>query len=166
MSDFAAISWPALAASFAVAVVVALAGGLMTDTGAWYQRMRFPSWKPPDWAFGPVWTTIFLLAVLSAAIGWGKAGGGGTQALIAALFLLNAGLNILWNVLFFTLRRPDWAFVETGALWLSIAALIAALWPVSVTAALLLLPYLAWVSVAWALNGAIVRLNAPFARTA
>jgi tryptophan-rich sensory protein len=166
VSDFNAISWQALAVAAVVAVLTAIAGGVMTVTGDWYQALRMPAWKPPDWAFGPVWTTIFVLAVLAAAIGWGKAQGDAARMVLVGLFALNVALNVLWNVLFFALRRPDWALIETGALWLSIAALMLALWPISATASLLLAPYLVWVSIAWALNGAIVRLNAPFARTA
>jgi translocator protein len=166
MSDFGAISWPALLVAGLVAVVTAVAGGVMTVTGPWYHGLSKPGWKPPDWAFGPVWTTIFVLSTLSAAIAWGKAPSGDVRAMIVGLFLLNVGLNMLWNILFFVRRRPDWAFVETGALWLSVLALMIAIWPLSTLASLLLTPYLVWVSIAWVLTGAIVRLNAPFARTA
>jgi tryptophan-rich sensory protein len=64
--------------------------------------------------------------------------------------------------LFFRWRRPDWALVETGFLWLSVAAIVAFLWPVSPAASLLMVPYLVWVSIAAVLNFDIVRLNAPF----
>ena len=74
--------------------------------------------------------------------------------------VLNAG----WSWVFFTRKRPDWALAEVAALWLSIVALVVGIWPLSQTAALLLLPYLAWVSFASFLNATIVRLNAPFRR--
>ncbi len=70
-----------------------------------------------------------------------------------------------WSPLFFTLRRPDWALAEIPLLWLSILALIVGLAPISTLAALLLAPYLVWVSVAAALNLEIVRLNGPFGRS-
>ena len=78
------------------------------------------------------------------------------------LFALNAGLNILWNVLFFKLRRPDWALIEVALLWLSIVTLIVAFYPRSPLAAAFLTPYLIWVSIASVLNRAMVRLNGPF----
>jgi translocator protein len=141
-----------------IAVVVAVAGGLLTDTGPWYRALKTPGWKPPDWAFGPVWTTIFILATWSAARAWGATQGSARSAIVAA-FLFNAVLNILWSALFFALRRPDWALFEVAALWLSIAVLIGLIWPHDRFAALLLVPYIVWVSIASALNFAVVQLN-------
>ena len=144
-----------------VAFVVALAGGLLTTTGPWYHALRRPAWKPPDWAFGPVWATIFTLTTVSAVMAWADATSSQRAALVAA-YAVNAVLNIAWSGLFFRLRRPDWALVEVVFLWLSIAALILVTARISGIAALLLLPYLAWVAVAAVLNRAIVRLNGPF----
>lgn len=78
------------------------------------------------------------------------------------LFALNGFLNISWSLIFFRLQRPDWAFYEVILLWLSILALIVYCGRFSKTAAALLVPYLAWVSFAGALNWAVVQLNAPF----
>jgi translocator protein len=157
-----AAHWPTIAVASAVAVLVAIVGGVLTEIGPWYNSLRFPAWKPPNWAFGPVWTTIFTLSVICAVMAW--AGANQTQrGWLLALFGLNAGFNILWNILFFKLRRPDWALIETAGLWLSVAALMAFIWPISSTASLLLAPYLIWVTIAGCLNFAIVRLNAPFA---
>ena len=78
------------------------------------------------------------------------------------LFAANGVFHLLWSPLFFTLRRPDWALIEVGFLWLSLVALIVGLWPFSTTASLLIVPYLAWVTFAARLNLEIVRLNAPF----
>ncbi|WP_315760721.1 TspO/MBR family protein [Sphingomonas sp. Y38-1Y] len=79
------------------------------------------------------------------------------------LFAVNALCHAAWSPLFFRMRRPDWALVEVVFLWASLVALVVGLWPISTFAALLILPYLAWVSVAAFLNRAIVRLNGPFA---
>jgi tryptophan-rich sensory protein len=81
---------------------------------------------------------------------------------VVSLFALNLALNVLWSVLFFALRRPDWALAEVVALWMSIAVLIGVLARHPRSGAWLLAPYLAWVSFAAVLNLAIVRLNAPF----
>ncbi len=152
---------PILTATF-VAIAVAVAGGLLTEIGDWYNSLRFPSWKPPNWVFGPVWTTIFTLCVVSAVMAWTGAGSAMQRSGLVALFLANAALNIYWNILFFRWRRPDWALVETAFLWLSVLALMLFIWPISAVASLLLLPYIVWVSIAAALNFAIVQLNSPF----
>jgi len=155
--------WP-FGVGLGVAFVTGLVGGLMTEIGPWYFALRKPGWKPPDWAFGPVWTTIFCLAILSGIIAWQKAPGETLRMLVPVLFIANALFNILWNVLFFTMRRPDWALIETAFLWLSILTPMLVFWPFAPLASLCLVPYLLWVSIAWVLNWRIVQLNAPFAR--
>lgn len=138
----------------------------MTRLDAWYYGLRKPWFQPPDWLFGPAWTVILGLAAWSAVLAWNAAPTPGARACVASMFTLNAVLNVLWNVCFFTLKRPDWALVETVFLWLSLVALVVGLAPWSGTASLLILPYLVWVSFASVLNLAIVRLNAPFGRAA
>jgi tryptophan-rich sensory protein len=148
----------------ASAIIVAAAGAFLTKLDSWYRDLRKPRWQPPDWLFGPAWTVIFALSAFAGVLGWDGAPDRETQLVIAGLFALNAVLNMLWSILFFRLRRPDWALVETFALWLSIAAIMVALAPISLTASLAMLPYLLWVSFAGFLNLTIVRLNRPFAR--
>ncbi|MCJ2046913.1 tryptophan-rich sensory protein [Methylobacterium sp. J-078] len=145
-----------------VAVMVALAGGLLTTTGPWYHALRRPSWKPPDWAFGPVWTTIFTLTAISGVMAWNADSGLASRTVLVVIYGINAVFNIAWSGLFFRMRRPDWALLEVVFLWVSIAALILVTARVSGLAATLLLPYLVWVGIAACLNRAIVRLNGPF----
>ncbi|MBV9654878.1 MAG: tryptophan-rich sensory protein [Acetobacteraceae bacterium] len=156
--------WPIVIAS-AVGLLTAVSGALLTKIGPWYYGLRKPSWQPPDWLFGPAWTLIFALAVLSATLAWYRAPDAAARTVMVLLFAANSVLNIAWSWLFFTRQRPDWALGEVVFLWLSILALIVALWPYSPGAAWLLVPYLLWVSFASFLNWTIVRLNAPF-RTA
>ncbi len=163
MTSFFAQHGLPLGIAVVVAVVVALAGGLATDIGPWYATLKKPGWKPPDWAFGPVWTTIFALCVAAAVIVWSKAESDADRILIIVLFAANIVLNIAWSILFFTLKRPDWAFYEVIGLWFSILALIIGFWRFSPTASLLILPYILWVSLAAVLNWRIVALNGPFA---
>ena len=153
--------WP-LGCAAAVAIVVAIAGAVLTEMSPWYDALKKPSWKPPDWAFGPVWTTIFVLAVIATALSWQAADGTGARPAIFIALLVNAIFNIAWSGIFFKLRRPDWALAEVALLWLSIVVLIVVLGSVSKLAGLLLLPYLAWVSTAAFLNYRIVRMNGPF----
>ncbi len=151
-----------LAAAWGIAV--AGCGAWLTDISPWYRSIRKPSWQPPDWLFGPAWTVILGLASYSGYLAWRDAEGPASRMQIAGLFGLNGLLNILWSPLFFRFRRPDLALIEVPFLWLSILALIVALTPISATASLLLVPYLAWVSFAAFLNLTIVRLNPPFAK--
>lgn len=138
-------------------------GGLFTKIGPWYEALRKPSWQPPGWAFAPVWTAIGVLAAWAGVVAWNHAGGGSGRTVVIVLFALNAVLNILWSVLFFTARRPDWALVEVVPLWLSVLALILAFLEDAPFASLLLVPYLVWVGIASVLNLTVVRLNRPFA---
>lgn len=158
------VSWvaPVIVAAGA-AILVAGAGTTITELGPWYRSLEQPDWAPPDWAFGVVWTTIFLLAAISAVTGWRKAPTQDAASAMVGLFAFNGFLNLLWSFLFFKLQRPDWALIEVGFLWLSIAVLIVTLRRYSLLAAVLLVPYLIWVSVAAALNYEIVQLNQPFA---
>ncbi len=144
------------------AIIVAVAGGLLTEIGPWYARLRKPSWQPPNWVFGPVWTVILVLAAISAALAWEAATGPGDKAWVFGVLLVNSILNIAWSGFFFKLRRPDWALAEWALLWLSVLSLIIVLGGYSTTAGLLMLPYIIWVSIAGLLNYRIVQLNRPF----
>jgi tryptophan-rich sensory protein len=155
-------SWKLILCAAAGASFAGIVGALVTDLGPWYYGLRFPSWKPPDWLFGPAWTLIFAFAATAGAYAWLGARTAAARAVILALFALNLACNILWSWLFFRLQRPDYALAEVGLLWLSIVVLIVVLRRHSRVAGWLLVPYLAWVTFAAALNYAIVRLNAPF----
>ena len=154
--------WKPILVAAAAAIFVGALGGSLTDIGPWYQNLKKPSWQPPDWLFGPAWTTIFALAVVSAVSAWRNAKDRIQREWIVALFALNGFLNVLWSTLFFALQRPDWALLEVGFLWLAIALPMAVFWRISKLATLCLLPYLLWVSFAAYLNWTVVQLNAPF----
>ena len=147
----------------AAAIAVALSGGLLTDIGEWYQALAKPPWQPPDWAFGPAWTTIFALTATAGVLAWWRSDSESSRRVLLFAFALNAILNVGWSLLFFHLQRPDWARIEVVALWLSIVALVVVCARRRPLAGWLLAPYLGWVSFATVLNHAIVRLNAPFA---
>jgi translocator protein len=146
----------ALAVSFVV-TFAASATGAVFRPGAWYAGLRKPGWTPPNWAFPVVWTVLFCAMAVSAWLVWEAAG----MAAWPALSLYGAHLlvNAVWSFLFFGLKRLDWAMAEVLCLWLMIATLIAVFAPISLPAALLLVPYLAWVSVAALLNLRLLQLN-------
>lgn len=159
-----AMGSPGLGRTIAVAalaaIAVALLGGLATDTGAWYQALKKPAWQPPAWVFGPAWTLIFSLIAAAGVVAWRAAPDSRTRHWLVSLFAINGVLNVVWSVMFFTVKRPDWALVEVALLWASIVVLIVFLLRFSRTAGLLLVPYLAWVSFAAVLNFTVARLNA------
>jgi translocator protein len=147
----ALIGW--LLACFAAAAM----GGWFLP-GDWYAALKKPSWNPPGWIFGPVWTALYTMMAVAAWLVW-RRGGFAAQRRPLACFLTQLALNALWTPLFFGLHRMGAAFAEITLLGLAIAATIAAFRPVSRTAAWLLAPYLAWVSFAAVLNFTLWRLN-------
>ena len=151
-----------LALTLVLSYATAGIGGALTEIGPWYFSLRQPAWKPPDAAFGIVWTTIFTLCAISDWLAWRAADTRALRLRVAVLFGVNAVCNIVWSALYFKLQRPDWALVEVVFLWLSIAALIVGLWRLSRWGSGLLVPYLVWVSIAAMLNLETVRLNGPF----
>jgi tryptophan-rich sensory protein len=154
--------WKPVLAAAVSAIVIAGLGALTTELGPWYYRLHKPEWQPPDWLFGPVWTAIFALWALAGVLYWNQRMDRNDRLQILAAFALNAFLNTLWSLLFFRLKRPDWALAEVGFLWLSVAMLIVLLGRGSRIAPWLLVPYLAWVAFAAVLNWKIVQLNASF----
>jgi len=144
-----------------LALVVGGLGGAATTIGPWYYALVKPSWQPPDWLFGPVWTTIYVLTAIAGVKAWRRADALQRRHYMGAL-LLNCVLNLLWSMIFFTSRRPDLALIEVVPLWLSVLLLAVLPWRYARASSWLLLPYLLWVAFAAYLNWTIVRLNAPF----
>jgi tryptophan-rich sensory protein len=141
---------------------VAGVGAGLTELGPWYFSLKQPDWKPPDYAFGVIWSVIFTLCALSAAIAWGHAPTTVLKRRLLFLLLFNGGLNMLWSLLYFKLHRPDLAMVEWTLLWLSVLSLVLGLRSYSHVASFLVIPYLFWVSVAGLLNWQTIVLNGPF----
>lgn len=154
--------WKPVLVAAGAALAVAALGGAATDIGPWYLGLRKPAWQPPDWLFAPAWTAIYALTALAGVRAWRRTRDVAGRGRLLVTYALNALLNILWSVLFFTLRRPDWALVEVVALWLSVVLLILVSGRRDRAAGWLLVPYLAWVAFAGVLNWSVVRLNEPF----
>ena len=133
--------------------------GAVFMPGEWFAALKKPSWNPPGWVFGPVWTALYAMMAAAAWLVWQR-GGWKEQRKPLLIFLAQLALNAVWTPLFFGLHRPGVAFAEIVLLWLAIVATLVAFRPVNRTAAWLLVPYLAWVSFAAVLNGTLWRLNA------
>jgi translocator protein len=141
---------------FAVAGLGAAATA--TSVNGWYQTLVKPSWNPPDWIFGPVWTALYLLMAVSAWLVW-RQQGWPTARPALIWFGIQLSLNLLWSVVFFGMQRPGLAVVEMVLLWISIVATCLAFRASSYTAAMLQVPYLAWTSFAAVLNFTLWRMN-------
>lgn len=149
----------------AIAIMVCVAvGGLSgfatTDaiTG-WYATINKPSFNPPNWIFGPVWTTLYIMMGVAAGLVW-KAGWERKDVKAAlGIFGVQLALNGLWSLIFFAWESPMWALVEILVLLAFIILTIIRFKPINATAAYLLIPYLLWVSFATVLNASIWWLN-------
>ena len=144
-----------LAVAFAAAAIGAVA---TVDAGSFYSQLVRPTWAPPGWAFGPVWTVLYLLMAIAAWLVW-REQGAGDRRLALTLFMVQLGANALWSWLFFAWRNGALAFAEVLVLLALIAATIAVFWRVRRLAGVLLLPYLAWVCLATALTWAVWQGN-------
>lgn len=144
------------------AMLTAALGASFTVLDTWYYGLRQPSWAPPDYMFGVIWTVVFACIALAGAAVWRAAPTRRDAEISLGLFAVNGVLNLLWSFLFFRMQRPDYALLEWAALWLSIVALMLFCGRFSPSARWLLLPYLIWVTIAGALNYQVVQLNGPF----
>ncbi len=136
----------------------AVGGFASAGAGTFYRELVRPSWAPPGWLFGPVWSVLYVLMGLSAWMVWRARGFAGARTGLL-VFVLQLAANALWTWLFFVWRQGGAAFAEILLLWVLIAATMALFWRVSRLAAALLLPYLAWVAFASALTLFAWRMN-------
>ena len=140
------------------------AGGLgaiatTPEIDGWYRTINKPSWNPPDWIFGPVWTTLFVMMGIAAWLVW-KPSGFKQAVTPLTLFAGQLILNVAWSWIFFGMHQVGWAAVEIVVLWFAILATAATFFRHSKPAGWLMIPYFGWVTFASVLNFAIWRLNA------
>jgi translocator protein len=173
-----------LLASIVICEGAGILGSVFTTPAimGWYATLHKAPFNPPNWVFAPVWTTLFLLMGIALYLVWTKNfkvetsqgvqvkkawnpiseklwSGTWKEENAVMIFVLQLVLNILWSVLFFGLRLPAVAFAEILMLWFAILYTIANFYRISKPASYLLLPYLAWVTLASALNLAVFLLN-------
>ena len=150
---FALVLW--LCATLATGGIGAAAS---VNAASFYRALTQPAWAPPAWLFGPVWSVLYVLMGIAAWLVWRQHGFRGAASALA-LFVAQLFANALWTWLFFAWRLGAVALVEIVILWLLIATTVVLFWRLQRAAAVLLLPYLAWVSFATALNFSLWRLN-------
>jgi tryptophan-rich sensory protein len=146
-------------AGFVLVNVAAAMSGAVFKPGAWYESLTKPWWTPPNWAFPLVWTTIFAMIAVAGWRAHQVAGSLGAAPWAFGAYFAQLALNALWSAVFFGLRRPDLGLAEVALLWLAILINLVLFLAVDLWAGLLIVPYLAWVSLAANLNRSIWRLN-------
>ena len=155
-------SIPKLAAAILFCLVIGSLGSLVTITGpgSWYATLMKPFFAPPAWVFAPVWITLFILMGIALCLIW-ESGTERREVQVAlGVFGLQFFLNVIWSFLFFGLQSPILGFADILLLWVMIAATIVLFYRIRKSAAYFLIPYIAWVTLATALNGAIYFMNA------
>ncbi|WP_346797257.1 TspO/MBR family protein [Halomonas sp. Bachu 37] len=144
------IGWLVLA--YLAAAIGAIAS---VNAASFYETLQQPTWAPPAWLFGPIWTTLYGLMGISAWLAWREPGS--RPALV--MFLVQLALNALWSWLYFVWQLGAVAFIGVVVLWLLIAITLMMFWRLKPLAGAMLLPYLAWVSLACALTWSTWQLN-------
>ncbi len=150
------MNWESLVVFLVLTGAAAFLGGQWGAT-KWYDDLQKPWFTPPKWVFPVAWTILYIMIGVAGALVWESVKGPREAAL--ALWGVQLALNAGWSYIFFGAKNIGGALVEVAFLWLSIAAFILVAWPVSQTASLLFIPYLAWVSIAAALNFRIWQMN-------
>jgi len=152
----------ALAIAMLLCYGAAAVGGLLGAgaDGGWYADLTKPSWTPPSWVFGPVWTVLYGMMAVAVWLVWLRRRRQPGAAAPMTAFAAQLAFNAAWSPLFFGLHRPGIAFADIVLLWLALVASVCLFLRRRTVAGLLLVPYLLWVSFAVALNFAIWRLNA------
>ena len=152
-------NWVKAIICIAIPEVVGATAGFFTipEVKGWYRTINKPAFNPPDYVFGPVWTTLYLLMGVSLYLVWRSGSENKRPAII--LWSLQLLFNFLWSFIFFNQHNIALALAEIGMLWLFILFTIIAFYKISRTAAWLMVPYILWVAFAAVLNYSIWRLN-------
>ncbi|HEY5536410.1 MAG TPA: TspO/MBR family protein [Ignavibacteria bacterium] len=154
------MNWIKLISSIVICQIVGIIGSFFTakNIPVWYAGLKKPVFNPPNWVFAPVWITLYLLMGVSFYLIWIKSAEKDIKIPVI-LFIAQLILNSFWTIIFFGLKSPGFALFEILILWILILLCIIEFYPVSVTASLLLIPYILWVTYASILNYSLWRLN-------
>jgi len=153
------IKWGLLISFIIICNLIGALGAIWTSSdGAWYKGIKKPSFNPPSWVFGPVWTLLFTLMGISLYLVW-TSPSSKIRIIALILFAVQFLFNVAWSYLFFGINKPLWAFVEILILIGFILATIIYFFKVNKLSGYLLIPYILWVSFASFLNYSIWKLN-------
>jgi benzodiazapine receptor len=149
-----------LLASLALPLVLGAIAGLFTAEAVpeWYETLNRPPFNPPNWLFGPVWTTLYILLGISLFLIW-KQSASKERNLAIFVFLLQQALNFGWSFIFFYFNMIGFALIEIILLWISIIIMLVLFYKIKPMAAYINIPYLIWVTFATILNASYYLLN-------
>jgi translocator protein len=149
-----------LIASILLPLALGAIAGMFTSQSIpdWYATLNRPSFNPPNWIFGPVWTTLYLLMGISLYLIW-KQDAGKERNLAIFVFIIQQALNFGWSFIFFYFNRIGLALIEIVFLWISIVIMIRLFYKIKTWAAYINIPYLLWVTFAAILNASYYLLN-------
>ena len=150
------IVWYKLIIAIIICVAVGAISGLFTASSinSWYSKLNKPSFNPPNYLFGPVWTILYILMGVSLYFLWQS-----NNKTVVIFFIIQLILNFFWSFIFFQLKNPLFAFIEIIILLIMIILTTVYAYPISKTAAYLMIPYILWVMFASILNFSIYWLN-------
>lgn len=149
-----------LIVSIGLPLAVGAVAGMYTSSAVpdWYANLNRPSFNPPDWIFGPVWTALYILMGISLFLIW-KEEPGQVRNLAMGVFFFQLALNFAWSFIFFYSKMIGPALIEIIVLWISIVIMMLLFYKIRPLAAYINIPYLLWVSFATVLNAAYYLLN-------
>lgn len=161
MANYKLNEIPRLIVSILIPLVIGSVGSIVTisQIPTWYSALSKPSWAPPNWLFGPVWTTLYILMGIALFLVWREGLNRSDVRFAILIFAVQLVLNLLWSIVFFTYHSLFGSFIVIMILWIAILANIIAFSIISRTAGLLLVPYIVWVSIASYLNYSVYLLN-------
>jgi translocator protein len=151
--------WSKLSSSILICLAAGALGSVFTSSSVstWFTTLNKPSFSPPNYLFGPVWTVLYILMGISLYLVWKE--GYTKHKKEITVFGIQLSLNLLWSILFFGMRNPLLAFIDILLLWAFILYTAILFHKTSKTAAYLFIPYLLWVTFASVLNFFIFSLN-------
>ncbi|MGB7969206.1 MAG: TspO/MBR family protein [Methanobacterium sp.] len=152
---------PMLVGSILIPLIIGYLGSIVTlpQISTWYSTLSKPWWSPPNWLFGPIWTTLYVLMGIALFLVWREGIHRKDVRFAILIFGVQLVLSLIWSVVFFSLHALFGSFVIVMLLWLAILANIIAFLIISKWAGLLLVPYIIWVSIASYLNYSVYLLN-------
>jgi translocator protein len=152
---------PKLVVSILIPLVIGFLGSIATiaEISTWYAALSKPSWSPPNWLFGPVWTTLYILMGIALYLVWREGLDRRDVRFAILIFGVQLILNLLWSIVFFSYHALFGSFILILILWIAILANIVAFYIISKPAGILLVPYIIWVSIASYLNYSVYLLN-------
>lgn len=154
-------NWIKLVISIALPLGIGAVAGMFTasEISGWYQTINKPSWQPPNWVFGPVWTVLYVMMGVAFYLVWITDSQPGRKRMAITLWIVQLVFNFFWSFIFFKQHQIDWALAEILLLWFFILLTILAFSRISPVAAWLMVPYISWVSFASLLTYTIYQLN-------